>query len=130
MCFLWVSAWPASAAEPVELTVGMRLVDALETLRRSGLNLVYSSKLVQDSMLIETLPNKEGNLVQTALVLLQQHQLTLQSLTTNRFVVVRSGQAPSSESQETETLAAPELPLIEVYASRYRIGTQFDSSPF
>lgn len=130
MCFLWVGTSPASAAEPVELTVGMRLVDALEALRRSGLNLVYSSKLVQDSMQIETLPDKEGDLVQTALALLQQHQLTLQSLTTNRFVVVRWGQAPSSERQETETLAASELPLIEVYASRYRIGTQFDSSPF
>lgn len=117
-----------SPEEPAQQSEEISLIDALEQLRRAGLNLVYSSRLVSKSMRVAR-PQLQGDLTTVGDTLLATHGLTLQEIEGGIWVVTRlpsiTPQIPSAAAATTQ-----ELPLVEIYASRYRIGTQANAGSF
>lgn len=116
---------PSLASTP-ELVTGMRLIDALKSLQSAGLNIIYSSRVVQNRMRVTAVP-QSSNLEALAAAVLAEHQLSLQKLPSGAWVVVRRS-ASTENAEEPRTDSPEEIPLIEIYASRYRIGTQLDSN--
>ena len=117
-----------SLEEPPQQSEEISLIDALERLRGAGLNVVYSSRLVSESMRVAR-PELQGDLTTVGNTLLATHGLTLQEIEGGIWVVTRlpsiTPQRPSATAASTQ-----ELPLVEIYASRYRIGTQANTGSF
>jgi len=83
-------------------------------LKRSGVDVIYSSELVPPNLLAP--PAREGEtLVQHARNALAAHGLALRTVGPNTFVVVRAPAPPTAAESETP------LEEISVYASRYAI---------
>ena len=119
-----VSAASTAASAPF---AGARLRDALDRLRRAGLDVVYSSALVDDSLVVGREPDP-GSLADRAGQLLAEHRLELATIRPGRFAVVRQRATPAVDDVGT---AAPPSPLEEVavFASRYRIAAFEDFAP-
>jgi hypothetical protein len=117
-----------SEQNPANVTDEIRLSDALEQLREAGLNVVYSSRLVTKSMRAGRI-DSQGDLVETANQMLAAHGLTLQAIDGNIWVVTRL--PPTIQKEPSNIYDLPqELPLVEIYASRYRIGAQASDRSF
>ncbi len=118
------SAAPATASASF---VGTRLRDALDRLRRAGLDVVYSSALVDDALIVGREPDA-GSLPQRAGQLLAEHQLELAPIRPGRFAVIRQRMTPPAADARAATTALP-LEEVTVFASRYRIAAFEDFAP-
>jgi outer membrane receptor protein involved in Fe transport len=101
-----------------------RSVDSLlQDLRRTGVDILYSSELVP-SGLAERQPRPDSPPLERARLALADHGLELRAITPDRLVVVaRPPPLP-------EPVPAPEEPMdeVSVYASRYAIGADLGGS--
>lgn len=134
---LLVGAIEASAAtgSPTAAAVaeysGTTLREALDRLRRAGLDVVYSSALVTESLKVGNDPGP-GSLQQRAERLLAEHQLELISIRPGRYAVVRQRVVTAAEPGDAAAATSiPAQPLDEVavFASRYRIAGFDDLAP-
>jgi hypothetical protein len=122
-----VAAEPVWAGEVPPVRRGQSLVDALETLRAAGLDVVYSDRLVAAQLRVEVEPGADSAET-VARRILESHGLTLETLQPGRFAVVRAAAsvtAPRATSlPKRSTAAAGEtLEVVTIFASRYRIDT-------
>ena len=114
---LWsVQAWAIQQGEPLN--------QALEELRRAGLQLVFSSALVEPSFKVSVDPGR-GSAETIARRILAPHGLTLDPITPGFFAVVRS-EASAADNEPAQPPPPMLGPLLEVdvYASRYAIDRQ------
>jgi outer membrane receptor protein involved in Fe transport len=108
---------------------GEPLVDALNELRRDGLQLIFSSALIEPQLIVDVDPGT-GTPEQIARRILESHGLTLEAIRPGMFSIVKRTPAASTPESEGELLEdrvpSPEYPLYEVsiYASRYAIDRQ------
>ncbi len=106
-----------------ELRLGMRLPDALEILRRDGMNIVYSSDLIKPGMRVDYLPDTADN-VELLRALLAPWKLQLQEGPEGSLLVVRPTEYVANaekEGRKTEAKASPNVPdELVVSASRYQ----------
>jgi hypothetical protein len=98
------------------------IADVLAGLRRSGIDVLYSSDLVTPQMLLTAPLRAEGALAR-AREALARYGLILQSMGSGRYLVTRAPPAvppplPSGVSPER----SPALEEISVYASQYTLG--------
>src|SRR5688572_23719771 len=104
---------------------GQSLAAALKELRAAGLQIVFSSSLVDPALKVTVDPST-GSPEQIARRILAPHGLALSSMREELFVVVQesssSSDTPALSHAEPNQLTVPE-PLVEldVYASRYEI---------
>lgn len=114
---LWsVRAWAIQQGEP--------LSQALEELSQNGVQLVFSSALVEPSFKVSVNPGL-GSAETIARRILAPYGLTLDAIRPGLFAIVRS--EPGAAMNNTDQTVAPVLgPLLEVdvYASRYAIDRQ------
>jgi outer membrane receptor protein involved in Fe transport len=117
-----------SAASAVER--GEPLVDALNELRGRGLQLIFSSALIEPQLIVDVDPGT-GTPEQIARRILESHGLTLEAIRPGLFSIVKRAvpavAAPASDDELAENrFPSPEYPLYEVkvYASRYAIDRQ------
>lgn len=116
----------ASTAAPVPYA-GSRLRDALDRLRRAGLDVVYSSALVDDTLIVGREPDA-ASLPQRAAQLLAEHRLELAPIRPGRFAVVRQRKAATLDEPGGASTEPP-LEEVAVFASRYRIAAFEDFAP-
>jgi outer membrane receptor protein involved in Fe transport len=111
----FVLACCANAA--AQSTAPARTVDALlQDLRRSGLQIIYSSELVPPEALAP--PARVGaSLLQLATEALAAHGLELRAIGPNTYVVMRAAKPALAPTPVVE----PPLDEVSVYASRYAI---------
>jgi hypothetical protein len=123
-CLLLLSA----AAAPVHAAAlqGQTLADALRALSGPGLQFVFSSQLLPDSLRVESEPTGTG--LEAARAMLAEQGLALELLQPGLYAVVRpatrAGAAAGATSGQAVGAALPEETLREVViaASRYRVG--------
>jgi outer membrane receptor protein involved in Fe transport len=111
-CFLFACCAIAAG----QTTASAQTVEAaLQALRQTGVDVIYSSELVPPSLTAPA-PSAGETPLQRARKALGAHGLTLRAMGPNTYVVVRSVPA--------ENFGAPEEPLdeVSVYASRYAIA--------
>src|SRR5262245_25243179 len=86
----------ASEAEPIPPLTGRSLSDALRLLQQRGWPVVFSSRLVRDSMRVEVEPTGEGR---RALLddLLRPHGLAVRDGAHDRLVVVAASPGPAPD---------------------------------
>jgi hypothetical protein len=109
---------------------GQSLVEALEELRRSGLNVIYSTALLPADLRVTHDPG-EGPAVERARSLLAAHELDLVHVSDGHFVVVRRSEpahdarfAHRQSASQAESRLTPDTPAVTVYASRYEVIQQ------
>ena len=112
---------------------GERLVDALNDLRRDGLQLIFSSALIEPGLTVDVDPGT-GTPEQIARRILEPHGLTLEAIRPGLFSIVKRAadaqppEAPATSEPERSASAMQPLYEVKVYASRYRIDQQSASS--
>lgn len=97
------------------------LMEALDALRRAGLNVVYSSALIPPNALSAE-DSGSGTPQERAARLLEPHGLGLQEVSAGYFVVVRLASPEAKEAAPNVELS--ELAGLTIHASRYRIDQQ------
>jgi len=126
-----LSAHDASAVEQ-----GQPLVEALDELRRGGLQLIFSSSLIDSSSKVNVVPGG-GSHEQIARRILAPYGLTLSPIRPGIFGVVRDrahasspASTPSDPAPVTQEADSSTTPLfeIQVYASRYQLDQQQQSA--
>jgi TonB dependent receptor/TonB-dependent Receptor Plug Domain len=123
---LLVLLWSVQARA---IQIGQPLSQALEELRRAGLQLVFSSALVEPSLKVTVDPGT-GSPETVARRILEPHGLTLDSIRPGLFAIVRheAGEPAARSAKPDQPLPQPPLvgPLLEVdvYASRYAVDSQ------
>ncbi len=120
-------AAPAWARDAPALRRGQSLIEALDTLRAAGLDVVYSDRLVGAQLRVDVEPGTDSAEA-VARRILESHGLTLETLQPGRFAVVRAAASPPSPpgpaSPERSTAGAGEtLEVVMIFASRYRVET-------
>jgi outer membrane receptor protein involved in Fe transport len=111
---------------------GEALVDALNELRAQGLQLIFSSALIEPRLTVDVDPG-DGTPEQIARRILAPHGLTLEATRPGLFSIVkRELPVPPTAAVVPDTERRPEAaqPLYEVkvYASRYQVDQQGTSS--
>ncbi|HEY2399644.1 MAG TPA: TonB-dependent receptor plug domain-containing protein, partial [Steroidobacteraceae bacterium] len=110
------------------------LVDVLATLRRSGVDVLYSTDLITPAMAIAAPLHATGALERTREAL-APYGLVLKNVGQNRYLVTRAPsevaqspvQAPSIATVSSDQ--APALEEISVYASQYTLGGDSTGEP-
>lgn len=116
-------AVPLWAADMQQIRRGQSLVEALETLRASGLELVYSDRLVSPDMQVDVEPGS-GSAEQVARRILASRGLTLEAIGIGRFAIIRAPQAAQPAlTTPSRDAVAESLDVVTIFASRYRIDT-------
>jgi hypothetical protein len=116
------------SAQSQAIQRGESLSEALEELRRAGLQLIFSSALVQPSFVVSVEPGR-GPAEDMARKILAPYGLTLDMIKPGLFAVVRSDTKPSADEKKARAVAPAAVtsdPLMEVdvYASRYAVDRQ------
>ena len=108
----------------------MTLVEAIEAVRNAGTEVIYSSRLVEDWMLVRETPQEE-NLIDALRSALASYDLGLEGAAGGRWLVVQMENAPALVKQdaiqparvEPEPIAEPPLDEITIVGSRHRCTT-------
>ncbi len=107
------------------VSAGQPLAAALEELRKSGLQLIFSSALIDSRLTVDVDPG-EGSPQDVARRILAPHGLSLKEVRPNLFTVVRAeqgGEGAPAVGQPGNAVDEP-VQVISVYASRYAIEAQ------
>jgi hypothetical protein len=124
---LWLAAARAQSATD-------SVADLLAALRRSGVDVIYSTDLVTPSMVLRA-PLHSLTPIERASEALTSYGLILQSIGANRYVVTRSPRATSAPTHAAPPVATvlPDQPgaleEISVYASQYTLGEGATGEP-
>jgi len=120
--------WASVAGAQSESSIG----EVLASLRRSGIDVIYSTDLVNGSMPLVA-PLKASEPLERAREALAPYGLTLQNVGANRYVVRRTPtqriQAPLSPVATVVTEKTAPLEEISVYASQYTLGVGETGEP-
>ncbi|NJO13369.1 MAG: TonB-dependent receptor, partial [Gammaproteobacteria bacterium] len=98
--------------------------EALQELRAAGLNVVFSSTLVEPALLVTLVPGV-GSPEAIARRILAPHGLQLVATAPGMFAVTRAAPAGSTEAPAP----SGQIAEIKVFASRYEIGRQAVGAP-
>jgi TonB dependent receptor-like, beta-barrel/TonB-dependent Receptor Plug Domain len=109
------------------------LVDVLATLRRSGVDVLYSTDLITPAMAIAAPLHATGALERTREAL-APYGLILKNVGENRYLVTRAPSEVARQPVQTPSIAtvsphAPALEEISVYASQYTLGGDSTGEP-
>jgi len=122
---LWLVIAPAHAATE-------SIADILAGLRRSGVDVIYSTDLITPSMRLTT-PLNSTTPLERAREALAPYGLTLHAVGTNRYVVTREVPVPAAVPPSAGMAVMPErsgaLEEISVYASQYTLGEGATGEP-
>ena len=127
---LFVAIFLCGAPVSNAVTVGQPLAAALQELRAAGLQLIFSSALIEPGDTVEADPGT-GTPEQLARRILAPHGLALEAVRPGLFAVVRVPAAGASANAASVPNPEPRrprqlepLPEVSVYASRYSIEAQ------
>ena len=126
IAFLWAWLVPAGAQS------GQPVTDVLTALRRSGVDVIYSTDLVTPAMSVVAPLRSEGPL-DRAREALAPYGLVLRSVGSDRYVVTRAPAVPNAVAPPIPPpamhAAAPAIEEISVYASQYTLGASEAGEP-
>jgi len=111
------------------VTLGQPLTAALEELRAAGLQLIFSSALIERQFTVNVPPG-DGSPEQVARRILAPYELTLQTVRPGLFTVIkqsvdsRTGDATPPAMKVASAESPGPMPEVKIYASRYQIDVQ------
>lgn len=107
------------------VTLGQPLAQALAALRSQGLQVIFSSALIEPQFTVNTDPGT-GSPQEIARRILAPYGLTLRAIRQGMYSVVKETPAESGEPQSQSATANDEesMSVVSVYASRYAIDAQ------
>ena len=124
---LYIALLLLAARAGAAVGVGQPLTQALEVLRAQGLQIIFSSALIEPRFEVSVDPG-QGSPEQIARRILAPYGLTLDAISPGSFSVVRqrAGNPPEPPRPPAAQAAQAEAPLqvVSVYASRYAINAQ------
>lgn len=128
------AATPLQVAAPLQVAKLESIVDVLATLRRSGIDVLYSTELITPSMAIAG-PLHATDVLERAREALARYGLILQNVGAARYLVTRGPPAVAQSPVPAPSIAAldparaPPLEVISVYASQYTLGGDSTGEP-